>query len=58
MISWLKKNKIHNVKYLNEKVFVRFAIEADGILSEIENLRDFGHATREKAVRVLKLSPN
>jgi hypothetical protein len=53
-----KNYKMPEVKDLKGKVFIKFIVEADGSLSEIESVRDIGHGTGEEAVRVLKLSPN
>jgi hypothetical protein len=53
-----KNYKMPEVKDLKGRVFIKFIVEADGSLSEIESVRDIGHGTGEEAVRVLKLSPN
>lgn len=52
-----KNYKMPEVKDLKGRIFVKFIIEADGSLSEIESIRDIGHGTGDEAVRVLKLSP-
>jgi hypothetical protein len=39
------------------RIYMRFMVETDGSLSEIQVLRDLGFGTGKEAVRVLKLSP-
>jgi hypothetical protein len=39
------------------RIYMKFMVETDGSLSEIQVLRDLGFGTGKEAVRVLKLSP-
>jgi protein TonB len=56
--NYIGKNyRIPNVKGLGGKVFVKFVIEKDGRVDDIEVIRDIGHGTGNEAIRVLKECP-
>lgn len=62
LMNFLRKN-IRYPKYAVEqgisgKVFVRFVVEPDGTVSNIEILRGIGGGCDEEAVRVVKMMPN
>jgi protein TonB len=42
---------------LNGKVFVKFVVEKDGTLTDIQVIRDLGYGTKEEAIRVLRKVP-
>ncbi|EKT3963562.1 energy transducer TonB [Flavobacterium psychrophilum] len=42
---------------LNGKVIVKFVVEKDGSLTDIEVIRDLGYGTKEEAIRVLRKGP-
>ena len=42
---------------LNGKVFVKFVVEKDGSLTDIQVIRDLGYGTKEEAIRVLRKVP-
>lgn len=52
-----KNYKMPEVKDLNGRVYISFAVNSDGSLDEFKILRDIGHGTGEEAIRILKLSP-
>ena len=42
---------------LSGKVFVKFVVEKDGSLTDIQVIRDLGYGTKEEAIRVLRKVP-
>ena len=42
---------------LTGKVFVKFVVEKDGSLTDIQVIRDLGYGTKEEAIRVLRKVP-
>lgn len=42
---------------LSGKVFVKFVVEKDGTLTDIQVIRDLGYGTKEEAIRVLRKVP-
>lgn len=47
-----------NVKFLQGVVIVKFVVEKDGSIVDIEVVRDLGFGTKEEAIRLLKNCPN
>jgi hypothetical protein len=60
--AFIKKNYVTSQEIIKNEasggVFVNFIIEKDGVVSNINVLRDFGYGSGKELERVLKLSPN